>query len=213
MISRIIAILKKQYSADEFAKINKRDPYKVLISCILSLRTKDTVSYPASERLFRLADTPKKMVKISKPYLESVIYPVGFYHTKAKNILDISRRLIYRYNSKVPNSIDELLKFSGIGRKTANIVVTYGYNLPGIAVDTHVHRISNRLGLVKTKTPEKTEFALRKKIPVKYWIILNELLIRHGQNICRPVSPKCNKCMLTKYCGYYKTVYSKKAGK
>jgi endonuclease-3 len=204
MISRIIALLKKHYSAEEFAKVNSRDPYKVLVSCILSLRTKDTVSYPASKRLFRLADTPKKMVKISKQHLESVIYPVGFYHTKAKTILDISKRLIYRYHSKVPDTIDELLKFKGIGRKTANIVITYGYNLPGIAVDTHVHRISNRLGLVKTKTPEKTEFALRKTIPMKYWIILNELLVRHGQNICKPVSPKCQKCMLTKYCKYYK---------
>jgi endonuclease III len=204
MISRIIALLKKSYSTEEFAKVNSRDPYKVLISCILSLRTKDTVSYPASKRLFRLADTPKKMIKIDKQYLEAIIYPVGFYHTKAKNILDISRRLIYRYNSKVPNDIDELLKFNGIGRKTANIVITHGYNIPGIAVDTHVHRISNRLGLVNTKTPEKTEFALRKIVPKKYWIILNELLVRHGQNICKPVSPKCDKCMLTRYCRYYK---------
>lgn len=204
MISRIIALLKKYYPAEEFAKVNSRDPYKVLVSCILSLRTKDTVSYPASKRLFRLADTPKKMVKISKQHLESVIYPVGFYHTKAKNILDISKRLIYRYDSKVPNTINELLKFNGIGRKTANIVITYGYSIPGIAVDTHVHRISNRLGLVKTKTPEKTEFALRKIIPVKYWIILNELLVRHGQSICKPIRPLCDKCMIKKYCRYYK---------
>ena len=206
MISRIIALLKKHYSTEEFAKVNSRDPYKVLISCILSLRTKDTVSYPASKRLFKLADTPKKMVKLSKQHIESAIYPVGFYHTKAKNILNISERLIYRYNSKVPNKIDELLKFKGVGRKTANIVVTYGYNLPGIAVDTHVHRISNRLGLVKTKTPEKTEFALRKKLPVKYWIIFNELLVRHGQNICKPINPRCQRCMLTKYCRYFKKI-------
>jgi endonuclease-3 len=204
MISRIIALLKKHYSTEEFAKVSSRDPYKVLISCILSLRTKDTVSYPASKRLFKLADTPKKMVKLDKQYLESVIYPVGFYHTKAKDILEISRRLIYRYNSKVPNDIDRLLEFRGIGRKTANIVITYGYNLPGIAVDTHVHRISNRLGLVKTKTPEKTEFALRKIVPKKYWIVLNELLVRHGQSICRPIRPLCEKCMIKKYCRYYK---------
>jgi endonuclease-3 len=206
MIAGIVALLKKHYSADEFAKVNGRDPYKVLVSCILSLRTKDTVSYPASKRLFRIADTPKKMAKLSRQHIESAIYPVGFYHTKAKHILEISSRLINKYNSKVPNTIDELLKFKGVGRKTANIVITFGYNLPGIAVDTHVHRISNRLGLVNTKTPEKTEFALRKTVPKRYWIILNELLVRHGQSICRPINPKCKLCFLQKYCRYFKNI-------
>ncbi|MBW2991725.1 endonuclease III [Candidatus Woesearchaeota archaeon] len=213
MIQKIISELKKHYSHDEFAEKNNRDPYKVLISCILSLRTKDTTTYPASKRLFRLANTPKKMLKLTEKQIRKAIYPVGFYKTKAKRIKEISKKLINEYNSIVPNTIEELLNFKGIGRKTANIVVTFGYNLPGIAVDTHVHRISNRIGLVKTKTPEKTEFALRKKIPKKYWIVLNELLVRHGQNICRPVNPKCSECMIIKYCKYGKTQINRKTKK
>jgi len=209
MISRIIAELKKRYSTEFFAEVNDREPYKVLVSCILSLRTKDEVSYPASERLFRLADTPKKMIGLDVKKIEKAIYPVSFYRTKARRIKEISRRLIKEYNSVVPNTIEELLKFKGVGRKTANIVVTFGYNLPGIAVDVHVHVISNRLGLVKTKTPNQTELALRKELPIKYWIILNELLVRHGQQICLTRKPRCQKCMITKYCRYYKNVYKK----
>ena len=209
MIDKIISLLKRNYSSDEFAEKNGREPYKVLISCILSLRTKDAVTDAASKRLFKIADTPKKMMKINVKKIEKAIYPVGFYITKAKRIKEMSRKLFKEYNSIVPNTIDELLKFNGVGRKTANIVVTYGYNLPGIAVDTHVHRISNRIGIVKTKNPEQTEFALRKKIPMKYWIVLNELLVKHGQNICKPIGPKCDRCMITEYCKYYRTAFKR----
>ena len=178
MIAKIISLLKSNYSTSEFAEKNGKDPYKVLISCILSLRTKDETTYPASKRLFKLAKTPKQMLKLAEKQIRKAIYPVGFYRTKAKTIKDISARLFKDYNSKVPDTVEELLKFKGIGRKTANIVVTFGYGLPGLAVDTHVHRISNRIGWVRTKAPEETEFALKKKIPKKYWIMLNELLVR-----------------------------------
>ena len=203
-IDDIVRILKKEIKkwtepiVTEISKDNS--PYKVLISCILSLRTKDDVTRKASKRLFGFADNPSDMVKVSVKKIEKAIYPVGFYITKAKRILDISKTLVDVYNSKVPDEIDELLKFKGVGRKTANLVVTLGYNKPGICVDTHVHRISNRLGYVQTKTPEKTEFALRKKLPPSYWIIFNDLLVTYGQNVCKPISPLCSKCPIEKYC-------------
>jgi len=179
---------------------HRKNPYEVLISCLISLRTKDTVTMPASLRLFKLANTPEKMVKLSIKKIERAIYPAGFYITKAKRIKEISRVLIKEYNSEVPDSIDELLKLKGVGRKTANITVTLGFGKLGLAVDTHVHRISNRLGLVKTKMPDETEFALRKLLPKKYWIEYNDLLVAWGQNVCVPVSPFCSKCNIKKYC-------------
>jgi endonuclease-3 len=199
-IDSIVTILKKNYGSELFAEVNEREPYKVLVSCILSLRTKDETSYPASGRLFRLAQTPKAMVKLTPRQIQKAIYPVCFYRVKSKTILGISKRLLEEYGGKVPGTIDELLKFKGVGRKTANIVVTYGFNKPGIAVDTHVHRISNRLGLVKTKNPDETEFCLRKTLDQKYWIPINELLVRHGQAICKPISPMCSKCLIREYC-------------
>jgi len=177
-----------------------RSPFKVLISCILSLRTKDEVTRDASKRLFRLAETPNDMLKLDQKTIEKTIYPVGFYITKAKNIIGISKTLVEKYNSIVPQEIDELLKLKGVGRKTANLVVTLGYKKLGICVDTHVHRISNRLGYVSTKTPKETEFALRGKLPKKYWIIYNDLLVTYGQNICKPISPFCSKCKIEKCC-------------
>ena len=177
-----------------------RSPFMVLISCILSLRTKDNTTMQASERLFNLARTPEAMKALSIKTIEKVIYPVGFYRNKAKAIKNICKDLVEKYNSTVPDTIDELLKFKGVGRKTANLVVTIGYGKPGICVDTHVHRITNRWGYVKTKTPEETEFALRKKLPKRYWIIINDLLVTFGQNICKPVSPLCSQCKLYRYC-------------
>jgi endonuclease III len=177
-----------------------RSPFRVLISCILSLRTQDATTAKASHRLFALADSPETMVKFTAKKIERLIYPVGFYRTKAKDILEICRTLIDRYAGQVPNSIDELLKFRGVGRKTANLVVTLGYRKAGICVDTHVHRISNRWGYVKTTTPEKTEFALRAKLPKKYWIEYNDLLVSFGQRLCRPISPVCSQCPIAKYC-------------
>lgn len=175
-------------------------PFRVLISCILSLRTQDSTTAKASHRLFAVADTPQAMVKLPARKIEKLIYPVGFYKTKAKNIVEICRTLIGQYGGKVPDEIDELLKLKGVGRKTANLVVTLGYQKPGICVDTHVHRISNRWGYIKTKTPEKTEFTLRDKLPKQYWIEYNDLLVSFGQHLCRPISPLCSECPVRKYC-------------
>ncbi len=202
-IDKIVQILKAWYHDDTLALTevsNARDPFKVLISCILSLRTKDEVTAKATKRLFARAKTPAEMLKLTKDEIEYAIYPVGFYHRKAEQILEICRVLIEKYDSRVPDKIDELLKLKGVGRKTANIVVTMGYKKLGVAVDTHVHRISNRLGLVATKTPHQTEFALRKTLPKKYWIIFNTLLVMHGQNICTPISPKCSMCPISECC-------------
>ena len=175
-------------------------PFRVLISCILSLRTQDSTTAQASHRFFALADTPQKMVKLSIKTIQKAIFPVGFYRTKAKVIREICRVLLRDYAGKVPDDIDELLKLKGVGRKTANLVVTLGYKKPGICVDTHVHRISNRWGYVKTTTPEKTEFALREKLPKQYWIEYNDLLVSFGQHLCRPISPVCSRCPVRKYC-------------
>jgi len=177
-----------------------RSPFMVLISCILSLRTKDNTTMQASERLFNLARTPEDMKALFIKTIERAIYPVGFYRNKAKVIKNICKDLVEKYNSIVPNTIDELLKFKGVGRKTANLVVTLGYGKPGICVDTHVHRVTNRWGYVKTKTPEETEFTLRKKLPKRYWIIINDLLVTFGQNICKPISPLCSQCKLYRCC-------------
>ncbi len=177
-----------------------RDPYHVLIACLLSLRTKDETTGPAARRLFALAETPQTMLTLTKPQIEKAIYPVGFYKTKAQTLLDISRTLVEQYEGRVPDEIDELVKFKGVGRKTANLVVTQGFQKPGICVDTHVHRISNRWGYVETTTPEETEMALRAKLPRPYWIEINELLVAMGQTICHPTSPKCSLCPIEKHC-------------
>lgn len=177
-----------------------RDPFRVLIACVLSLRTKDKTTAEASRRLFALAHQPRTMLKLPLRRIEKAIYPVGFYRNKARQILDICRRLLTHYNGRVPDSIDELLTLNGVGRKTANLTVTVGYNKPGICVDIHVHRISNRWGYVKTRTPAETEEALRKKLPKQYWITYNDLLVPYGQNLCQPVSPWCSKCKLIEYC-------------
>lgn len=177
-----------------------RDPFKILISCILSLRTQDKTTGEASERLFDPAPDVAAMAKLPVTEIEKAIYPVGFYRTKARRIKEICKALIKDYNSRVPDNLDELLKFKGVGRKTANLVVTLGYGQPGICVDTHVHRISNRWGYVRTTTPDKTEFALRKKLPDEYWLKINGLLVAFGQGICKPVSPLCSICTIEKYC-------------
>jgi endonuclease III len=175
-------------------------PFRVLISCILSLRTQDATTAKASHRLFAVADSPHAMVKLSAKKIASLIYPVGFYKTKARQIRAICQTIIDQYGGKVPDEIDELLKFNGVGRKTANLVVTLGYNKPGICVDTHVHRISNRWGYIKTATPEKSEIALRAKLPKRYWIEYNNLLVNFGQHLCKPISPLCSECPVKKYC-------------
>jgi len=182
------------------ARESARDPFRILISCLLSLRTKDKTTSEASARLFALAHTPAALLKLSQRSIERAIYPVGFYRTKAKAIHAICRRLLEVYEGKVPQSIDELMTLAGVGRKTANLVVTVGYQKPGICVDIHVHRISNRWGYVRTKTPEETEQALRARLPKRYWITFNDLLVTYGQNLCQPVSPFCSRCKLIDMC-------------
>lgn len=177
-----------------------RDPFQILIACVLSLRTKDKTTAEASQRLFALASDPAAMVRLPLRRIEAAIYPVGFYRTKAKQIREICRRLLDVYGGSVPDEIDALLTLKGVGRKTANLVVTVGYQKPGICVDIHVHRISNRWGYIKTKTPEESEQALRRKLPRQYWITYNDLLVPFGQNVCQPVSPWCSKCKLVAYC-------------
>ncbi len=177
-----------------------RDPFRVLIACILSLRTQDTTTGPAAARLFALADTPTTMLRLPARTIARAIYPVGFYRTKARVILGICRDLLARFHGRVPDDIDALLTLNGVGRKTANLVVTMGYGKPGICVDTHVHRISNRLGYVRTRSPEETEVALRARLPRRYWIGYNDLLVAFGQNVCTPLSPRCSICAVRTLC-------------
>jgi len=176
------------------------DPFRILIACLLSLRTKDYTTAEASQRLFKLADTPTLMLKLPLKQVERAIFPVGFYKTKAKQIFSICQSLLDNFGGQVPDSIDDLLTLKGVGRKTANLVVTVAFNKPGICVDIHVHRISNRWGYIQTKTPEESEQALRKKLPKKYWINFNDWLVPYGQNLCRPVSPFCSQCLVSTYC-------------
>lgn len=174
--------------------------YQVLISTILSLRTKDAVTEPASIRLLKVAPTPTTMLQLSAPEIEKLIYPVGFYKTKAQNLLKVCRILLDQYGGHVPRDIEGLLSLPGVGRKTANLVMTVGYDLHGICVDTHVHRICNIWGYVKTKSPDETEFALRKKLPQAEWKTFNDILVTFGQNLCVPVSPWCSRCAIKNYC-------------
>ena len=207
-IDKAIGVLKKQVETLKVPWLEfmvhlsgqTRDPFKVLISCILSLRTQDRTTGKASERLYKIAPDVKKLALLPVEKIEKVIYPVGFYKVKAERIKEIANVIVKQYKSKVPDEIDELLKFKGVGRKTANLVVTLGYKKPGICVDTHVHRITNRWGYVETRTPDKTEFALRSKLPQKYWLEINGLLVSFGQGICKPISPFCSKCSIEKYC-------------
>ena len=178
----------------------RHDPFRVLIACLLSLRTKDETTLPASNRLFALADTPPAMLRLTPRQIERAIFPVGFYRTKARVILGVCRDLLDRFGGQVPDEIDALLTLKGVGRKTANLVVTQGFNKPGICVDVHVHRISNRLGYVKTRNPEETEMALRRRLPSRYWIGYNDLLVAFGQNVCQPLSPKCTECPVSRGC-------------
>jgi endonuclease III len=182
------------------ARTMGRDPFKILIGCLLSLRTKDETTGPAAARLFALAGTAEAMLQLSVAQIAGAIYPVGFYRTKATSILDICRTLMEHNGGQVPATMEGLLELKGVGRKTANLVLTMGFQKPAICVDTHVHRISNRWRYVRTKTPEDTEFALRRKLPKAYWMVYNDLLVAFGQNICKPTSPLCGQCPLHDSC-------------
>ncbi len=205
-VIRILSRNRHKFVTPALTEIAERsdDPFKVLISCILSLRTKDATTAKASERLYAIADNVYDMSKLSTQTIAKAIYPVGFYKTKSKRIRQICKDLIGKYNGKVPDDFDMLMKFKGVGRKTANIVMVYGFQKPGIPVDIHVHVVANRLGWVNTKTPDKTELELRNILPEKYWMDLNDLFVQFGQNICQTRKPKCNICPINKYCKYYK---------
>ncbi|MBD3399308.1 MAG: endonuclease III [Candidatus Coatesbacteria bacterium] len=175
-------------------------PFRVLVSCLISLRTKDEVTGPATERLFKLADTPIGMAELPAETIARTIYPAGFYNQKGETIRRVSRRLVEEYDGRVPDTVDELTRLKGVGRKTANLVVTVGHGKPGICVDTHVHRIVNRWGYVATKSPDQTERELRKELPREWWIPINSMLVVFGRERCQPVSPHCSDCPLLDDC-------------
>lgn len=203
---RIIEVLRKatkrmvQPASFQITQMYGKDPYLVLISCLLSLRTKDTVSFPASVRLFEHAKTPEQMLKVPLSTIEKLIYPTGFYRRKARILHEVSADLIKRFQGKVPADLDDLLSIKGVGRKTANLVLGVAFDIPAICVDVHVHRVSNRLGLIKTKTTDETEQALMELLPQEYWIEFNHLIVMWGQNICVPVSPLCSTCAIAPLC-------------
>ncbi len=201
----ILDILKKEYSSWKapivtYITNSRGTPYKILISTLLSQRTKDETTAGAIDRLFSDARTPAEMVRMDEERIRKLIYPVGFYKVKASRIIEISKILMEKYGSDVPDEMDELLKLPGVGRKTANLVITLGFHKPGICVDTHVHRISNRWGYVRTKKPEETELRLMEKLPREWWISYNDILVAFGQTYCRPASPLCSICPVQKYC-------------
>ncbi|HET6451611.1 MAG TPA: endonuclease III [Spirochaetia bacterium] len=176
------------------------EPFRVLVSTLISLRTRDEVTERASRALFALAPTPARLAALPAARIERAIYPAGFYRTKAKNLCAVSRELLDRHGGAVPSDMEELLALPGVGRKTANLVRNLGFGLPGICVDTHVHRISHRMGWVDTRTPDQTEMALRHVLPRRYWIGINELLVRYGQAVCTPLSPRCSACLAGPWC-------------
>jgi len=204
-IHRIMATLRaecRQWSTPAVTVIAEqlRTPFTVLISCLISLRTKDAVTAAASARLFDRACTPETMLLLSEQEIAVLIFPAGFYRTKARQIRAICQGLLDQFAGRVPDQLDQLLLLPGVGRKTANLVVTLGYGKPGICVDTHVHRIVNRWGYIATRTPDQSEFALRAKLPAEYWIEINDLLVCYGQNRCLPVSPLCSCCRVSEWC-------------
>jgi endonuclease-3 len=190
---------EKLPSVSEIAR-RDRDPFRILISTLLSLRTKDDVTDAASERLFAVAADAKVLARLEVERIEKAIYPVGFYRTKARTIREVARRLEAEFGGMVPNTIEALLGFKGVGRKTAALVVSLGFDTPAICVDTHVHRISNRLGWIRTRTPAQTEEALMKIVPRAHWIDVNEIMVGFGQRVCTPLSPRCSICPVSRSC-------------
>jgi endonuclease-3 len=199
-MQEIIRRLRRHHSIPVTPAAGRPDPFRTLIACVLSLRTKDEVTEQAAIRLFAHADGPRALLGLPARKIEKLIYPVGFYRTKAAHVREISRILLERHGGRTPDEIDELLELPGVGRKTANLVVTVAFGKPGICVDTHVHRISNRLGWVSTRHPHETEEALRALLPRRHWIPINEILVRHGQQVCKPLSPICSACPVAEDC-------------
>ena len=206
MKKTMLTVNPPRYTAlERLHKVQTARPFRILIATILSARTKDENTTKAADKLFKLYGTPQKLAKAKVKDVEKVIKSVGFYHVKSKRIIEVANLILSKYNGKVPADIDKLVDMPGVGRKTANCVLVYAFEKPAIPVDTHVHRISNRLGLVDTKMPEETEMALRKKIPKKYWLDINNTFVMYGQNICKPISPMCDVCKIRKTCNYFQT--------
>jgi|TARA_B110001454_G_scaffold50589_1_gene49626 endonuclease-3 len=206
MKKTMVAVNPPRYTAlERLHKVQTARPFRILIATILSARTKDENTTKAADKLFKLYGTPQKLAKAKVKDVEKIIKSVGFYHVKSKRIIEVANLILSKYNGKVPADIDKLVDMPGVGRKTANCVLVYAFEKPAIPVDTHVHRISNRLGLVDTKTPEETEMALREKIPKKYWLDINNTFVMYGQNICKPISPMCDVCKIRKTCNYFQT--------
>jgi len=200
------AVNPPRYTALEgLHRVQTARPFRILIATILSARTKDENTTKAADKLFKAYGTPKKLANAKVKDVEKMIKSVGFYHVKSKRIINAAKIILEKYNGKVPANLDKLVDIPGVGRKTANCVLVYAFEEPAIPVDTHVHRISNRLGLVETKTPEETEMALREKISKKYWLPINNTFVMYGQNICKPISPMCNVCQIQNSCNYYKS--------
>lgn len=199
-IETVLDILNETYPYHPMGTVTEHDPYKVLICCLLSLRSRDVVTMPACTRLFLVADTPEKMVALPTDTIAQLIEPVQFYRNKAQIIRRVSQELIERFNGQVPNELEALDSIKGVGRKTANLVLQLGFSQPAVCVDTHVHRICNRLGYVATKNPDETEAELRRKLPVPYWNIINRVMVRHGQELCVAGRPLCDLCPVYAYC-------------
>jgi len=199
-MEKVLDILDTSYDIHPMGELTSGQPYRVLVACVLSLRTQDTVSIPASKRLFMLADTPEAIIKLEAEQIERTIFPTGFYKNKSRDILIFTKQILDDFGGQVPNTMEELLTLKGVGRKTANLVLGLGFHLPAICVDIHVHRICNRLGYLITKDPEATEMALRDKLPAPYWLIINRAMVLHGQQTCRPIGPKCDICPVKSYC-------------
>ena len=206
MKKTMFAVNPPRYTAlERLHKVQTARPFRILIATILSARTKDENTTKAADKLFKLYGTPQKLAKAKVKDVEKMIKSVGFYHVKSKRIIEVAKLLISKYDGKVPADIDQLVEIPGVGRKTANCVLVYAFEQPAIPVDTHVHRISNRLGLVSTKMPEETEMELRKNIPKKFWLDINNTFVMYGQNICKPISPMCDVCKIKNACNYFKT--------
>jgi len=202
-VSKVLEILKdyvKRFQIPAVGRISLTDPFRILISTVISARTKDRVTVDAAKRLFEVVKTPQDLIKLGEEQVAKLIYPAGFYHTKAKNLINIALELVNRFSGKVPDNLHDLLSLKGVGRKTANLVLGLGFNKDAICVDTHVHRIVNRWGFVSTKTPRETELKLMQKLPRKHWKEINEILVAFGQHVCVPISPYCSKCPITMLC-------------
>jgi endonuclease III len=199
-IETVLTILEQTYPYHPMADVTEQDPFKVLVCCLLSIRSPDTVTMPACVRLFLVADSPEKLLALPDESFAALIEPVQYYRNKVGIVKSVCRELLSHFDGKVPTTLKELLSLKGVGRKTANLVLSLGYHQPAISVDTHVHRICNRLGYVKTRTPEETELALRAKLPQAYWSTINRVMVRHGQDICVAGRPKCDICPVYAEC-------------